>query len=174
VSAKDPRTEVAFALLAYERYGRVLRHYLMNRVRNYEDARELAQEVWTRLLRVTEPQKVLDPRGYIYRVAAHVVAEFQHLRRRDPVQFDSEAFAVAVEDAAPADDVIERLNMQRDAVRALQPLSPMFRTIVVLRIREGLSYSEIGERLNLTTTTAERYFFTAMAQARIAWARRAR
>ncbi len=171
MAAKFSRAEASFAQLAYERYSRVLRHYLMSRVRNQEDARELAQEVWTRLLRVTEPQKVLDPRGYIYRVAAHVVAEFQDLRRRSPVQFDSDVLASTVEDHPPADDAIERLNAQRDVMRALEPLSPTFREIIVLRVREGLSYQDIGARLGLSGGTAKRYFFSAMALARSAWTR---
>src|SRR5687768_15585007 len=107
MASKTRQAGASFAQLAYERYSRVLRNYLMNRVRNQEDARELAQEVWTRLLRVTEPQKVLDPRRYIYRVAAHVVAEFQDLRRRSPVQFDSEVFTITMDESPPVDDAIE-------------------------------------------------------------------
>jgi RNA polymerase sigma-70 factor (ECF subfamily) len=171
--SKIVKPGASFAQFACERYGRVLRNYLMNRVRNQEDARELAQEVWTRLLRVTEPQKVRDPRSYIYRVAAHVVAEFQDLRRRSPVQFDSEAFASALEDFPPVDDAMERLHAQRDVMRALEPLSPAFREIIVLRVREGLSYQDIGERLGFSSGTAKRYFFSAMALARSAWTRSA-
>lgn len=174
MASKITQAGISFSQLAYERYSRLLRHYLMNRVRNQEDARELAQEVWTRLLRVTDPQKVLDPRSYIYRVAANVVAEFQHLRRRDPVQFDSEVFASMMEVSPPTDDSMEHQNAQRDVLRALQPLSVTYREIILLRVREGLSYREIGERLGFSSGTAERYFFSAMAEARNAWATRAK
>jgi RNA polymerase sigma-19 factor, ECF subfamily len=174
MASKTDRAGPSFAQLTYARYSRVLRSYLRNRVTNREDARELAQEVWTRLLRVAEPQKVSDPRRYIYRVAAHVVAEFQDQRRRSPVEFNSETFTSAVEDFPPIDDAIERLAAQRDVVRALQSLSPTFRDIILLRVRDGLSYAEIGERLAFSTETAKRYFFSAMALARSAWARSAK
>jgi RNA polymerase sigma-70 factor (ECF subfamily) len=173
MASKVDRAGASFALLAYERYGRVVRNYLVHRVRNREDARELAQEVWTRLLRVTEPQKVLDPCRYIYRVAAHVVAEFQELRARNPVLVDSDAFDQSLEFAA-APEPAERLNAQRDILRALEDLSPAFREIILLRIREGMSYDEIGARLGFSAGTARRYFFTAMALARSAWAGTAR
>jgi RNA polymerase sigma factor (sigma-70 family) len=170
MASKTETAGASFAQLAYERYSRVLRNYLMNRVRNREDARELAQEVWTRLLRVTEPGKVLEPRRYVYRVAAHVVCEFQDLKRRNPVCFDSEMFAQTAAELPEANDGIERLKAQSDVLRALQPLSPMLRDIILLRLREGLDYREIGERLGITAGTAKRYFFSAMELARKAWA----
>lgn len=171
MAVKPTTTATPFVQLAHDRYRRVLRAYLMNRVRNHEDARELAQEVWTRLLRVTDPKKVLDPRRYIYRVAAHVVAEFQDLKRRNPVQFDSEIFATTA-DTTPGENEIEQLDAQRDAMRALEPLSPAFREIILLRIRAGMSYEDIGARLGFSGGTAKRYYFSAMALARAAWTER--
>lgn len=172
MSGKTRTTSAAFSQLAYQRYSRVLRTYIMNRVRNSEDTRDLAQEVWTRLLRIRDPGKVIDPRKYIYRVAANVVTEFQHLRRRDPVEIDSEVFAAATEVAPDAERMADRLNAQRDVLQALAPLSAVYREIVLLRLREGLSYGEIGQKMGFTAATAERYFFSAMAQARSDWAGR--
>lgn len=173
-SSMTPKPEPAgnsFARLAYEGYSRILRNYLMNRVRNNEDARELAQEVWTRLLRVTDPDKIREPRRYIYRVAAHVVAEYQDCRRRNPVQFDSEVFDQTAMGVAEKVDGIEQLKAQADVMQALQPVPPMLREVVLLRLRDGLAYEEIGARLGLTAGTAKRYFFSAMTLARKAWTR---
>ncbi|WP_293848969.1 RNA polymerase sigma factor [Steroidobacter sp.] len=171
MTPKPEPAGTSFARLAYEGYARILRNYLMNRVRNREDARELAQEVWTRLLRVTDPNKIREPRRYIYRVAAHVVAEYQDCKRRSPVDFDSEIFDQSALDAVEKSDGLEQLKAQADVMQALRPVPPMLREVVLLRLRDGLAYEEIGARLGLTAGTAKRYFFSGMTLARKGWTR---
>jgi RNA polymerase sigma-70 factor (ECF subfamily) len=168
MATEDIPRDRAFTSAAYERYGRALRSYLRNRLRNQEDARELAQEVWTRLLRVDDPAKVLSPRAYIYRVAANCVAEFQLMRKRDPVQFDSDTFGAAAEGAecAAPDDSVESLGRQNEIYRLLSTLPRTYRRIVLMRICEGCSFENIGQKLGLTAGTAERYCQSALTQIR--------
>jgi RNA polymerase sigma-70 factor (ECF subfamily) len=165
---QDNAGAAEFTSGAYEEYGAALRAYLRNRLRNGEDARELAQEVWTRVLRVDDPSRLLSPRAYIYRVAANVVAEFQLMRRRNPVQFDSVACAAAAEslEVSPQEDSAERLSRQNEIVRMMSALPRTYRQIVLMRICEGQSYASIGAKLGLTAGTAERYCQSALTRIR--------
>jgi RNA polymerase sigma factor (sigma-70 family) len=165
---QDSAHEESLASAAYEQHEAALRRYLRNRLRNGEDARELSQEVWARLLRVADPARVHSPRAYLYRVAANVVAEFRHLRKRDPVRFDSEAFAVAAEgpDCAATEDAADGLARASDVYRLLSTLPRTYRKIVLLRICDGCSFESIGQRLGLSAGTAERYCQSALTQIR--------
>lgn len=162
--AQDKQT---FISAAYARYGAALRQYLRNRLKNKEDVRELAQEVWTRLLRVDDPSRVHSPRAYLYKVAANVLAEFQHLHRRQSVVFDSELFSAAAEHESCAQpDGSEPLSAQSEVYRLLGKLPPVYRQIVIWRVCQGESYEAIGRKLGLTAGTAERYCQSALTRIR--------
>jgi RNA polymerase sigma factor (sigma-70 family) len=164
IAGKDSQT---FTSTAYARYGGALRRYLRNRLKNKEDARELAQEVWTRLLRIDDPARVQSPRAYLYKVAANVLAEFQHLHRRDPVVFDSALLATAAEgEDCSRPDSSESLNSQGEVYRLLSTLPPTYRQIVLWRVCQGESFEAIGGKLGLTAGTAKRYCQGALTRIR--------
>lgn len=168
---QDSKRNTGFVGVAYHQHERFLLRYLMQRLYNAQDARELAQEVWTRLLRIEDPKQVLEPIAYIRRVAANVLAEFHMRRTRERVVFDSEATETAEQIdsnsrlAAP-DDLAEHLSTQQQLQRVLARLPAMYRTILLLRLCDGASYQEIGEHLGLSAGTAERYFFRALSAVR--------
>lgn len=168
MTADDPKRDATFAGLAHEKYGQYLQRYLLQRLRNAQDARELAQEVWTRLLRVDDPSRVREPLAYIRRTAANVLSEFRIRQEREPVTFDSEAAESlsATPLNQPQDELAEQLSAQRRLRRMLATLPPVYRQIILLRLCDGLSYAEIGERQGLTAATVQRYYFRAMSALR--------
>ena len=160
----QPITPSAPAGFTYEKHGSYLRRYLMRRLHNAQDARDLAQEVWSRLLRIENPERVLEPVAYVRRAAANVLIEFRMRQAREPVTFDSETAESMAENPVHTspDDLVERLSTQRELQRVLSRLPQTQRQILLMRLCDGLSYREIGQQMNLTAGTAERYFFHAM------------
>lgn len=154
-----------FVAGGYLRYGDELRRYLVRRLNHEQDARDLAQEVWTRLLRVGDPSEILEPLAYIYRTASNVIAEFRMRKRREQVSFDvtAEDCAEPATQASQDDDSVQRLERQVELEQTLAKLPRTYRNILILKITEELSYKEIGERLELSPKTVEQYFFRAMA-----------
>jgi DNA-directed RNA polymerase specialized sigma24 family protein len=51
---------------AYEVYGKALHRYLMRRLSNAEAARDLAQEVYLRLLRVPDAAAIRTLQAYVF------------------------------------------------------------------------------------------------------------
>src|SRR5688572_8526603 len=88
---KHPERSVSLAESVAEEYGADLQRYLMRRLHDAQNARDLAQEVYLRLLRVGSGELVHNRQAYLYRTAAHVVYEFRMRARQSPVSFDSEA-----------------------------------------------------------------------------------
>src|SRR5262245_1956159 len=165
---RDSKRDTGFVGLAYHKHEPSLRRYLMRRLCNAQDARELSQEVWTRLLRVENPSEVIEPIAYILRTAANVLSEFHMRRARARIVFDSEMAERADSDStfATPDSLLEQMSTQQQLQRVLSRLPAMYRTIVLMRLCEGASYREIGARFGLSPGTAERYFFRAMSAIR--------
>lgn len=156
-----------FFALAYPKYGDRLRRYLSRRLSDEQDAQELAQEVWMRLLRVRDTTEVLEPLAYIYRTASNVLVEYRMRRHRERNSLDimfREYFARHVLHAAQGDDeTIDVVHRQAALEKTLAQLPKTYRDILILKITRELSYKEIGEKLGFSAKTVEQYFFRAMA-----------
>ena len=166
--ATKPKRARAFVADSYEKFGPELCRYLRRRIGDRQDARDLAQEVWRRLLRIKDTTEVVEPLAYVYRAAANVVAEYHLLRRRDCVSIDSDAVQYASEhpvDLAP-DEMAEQLARQAELDRVLASLPKTYRDVLLLRVAEGLSYDEIGRRLRFSPKTVEQYFYRGMTLVR--------
>jgi RNA polymerase sigma-70 factor (ECF subfamily) len=158
VNARDTRRAARFVALAYQQHRRELDRYLTRRLRNRQDVRELAQEVWTRLLRVSDATQVQEPLAYIYRAASNVISEFHMRQNREQVSFNAEA-----PDEASSEDLVEDVSRQCQFERAMGELPKVYRKVVLMKLRDGLSYKDIGRELGLATRTAEQYFYRALA-----------
>jgi len=166
------RQLAALAETTLATYGRELHRYLRRRLRRPQDADDLAQEVYLRLLRRTSTEPVLNARAYVYRVASHVLAEFQTQGAIDQnsVTFDSEMLErIGSEpfEAQELDELAERLDMQRELERVLNELPPTHRCVFLLHKRDGLSHSEVAKALSLSIHTVEKYLIQAKARMRI-------
>jgi RNA polymerase sigma-70 factor (ECF subfamily) len=152
-------------------YHKALHQFLMQRLRNAEDAADLAQEVYLRMLRVEKQELVRSPRDYLYGIASHVVYQFKFRHRRELVTFDSEAVDQAVDAPAEiyADEVVDRVGAQQHLEWALSQLPPMQRAVLWLRRCDQLSDQEIAQRLNLSVHTVKKYLFKAQARMRTLW-----
>jgi RNA polymerase sigma-70 factor (ECF subfamily) len=164
VPANDPKHAQAFVARSYERFAPELHRYVRRRVRDPQDARDLAQEVWRRLLRIKDTTEVLEPLAYVYRAASNVVAEYHMLRRRNRVSVDSDAVQRAAEHPAniAPDEMADDVAKQAELDRVLASLPKTLRDVLLMRVTDGYSYQEIGARLSLTPKTVEQYFYRAM------------
>jgi RNA polymerase sigma-70 factor (ECF subfamily) len=155
-------------------YHKALHRYLMQRLRSSEDAADLAQEVYLRMLRVENSELIRSPLDYIYGIASHVVYQFRLRSQREPVTFSSEAVEHAAEHPSEVsrDELLERLDTQQQLTWALEQLPPTHRVVFLLRKRDHLSDRQIAERLNLSIHTVKKYLFQAQARMRMLWNRK--
>ena len=82
-----------FVAKAFRQYGLGLHRYLERRLPTPQDADDVAQEVYLRLLRLDDTEFVREPQAYLYGVASNVVREFRMRSEleRERVTFDSTA-----------------------------------------------------------------------------------
>jgi RNA polymerase sigma factor (sigma-70 family) len=147
--------------------------FFRRRIRGKADAPDLAQEVYLRMLRISDQDAIRNPVLYLYTVANNLVKEHAVLDRR-------QANSIDIADAPPLAQ-LETLPMlegdvdatQRGArLRAvLQQLRPKCRAAVTLRFTYGLSYREIGARLGVSPQMARKYVGQALGHCRRRMAR---
>ena len=167
VTAVRGGDETAFEEL-YRRYQRRIRRFVARRVRDPGRAEDLTQEAFLSALRgLRASDAEIAWRPWLYEIARNATIDF-HRRRRH-----IEEISMEQEELLPASDRMRLLGAgapesalaakQRfEHLRgALDELSARHHRVLVLRELEGLSYREIGERLQLTPGAVESTLFRA-------------
>jgi RNA polymerase sigma-70 factor (ECF subfamily) len=169
--SSEPAEVIAARLAgsAFRDHSVELKRFLMRRVRNAHDADDLAQEVFTRLLRVRDAELVRKPLAYLLGIATHVVHEFVQRRQHDRVLFDSEFADNLPESRSDAahQGMAERLGLQEQLDLALTKLPPTHRLVILLVKRDGMSYGEAAQAAGLSVHTVEKYLVEARALLRL-------
>ena len=154
-----------FSAAFREHRGR-LYHYLRRRLANEEDAQELAQEAFLRLLRVPRVDLVADPQAYLYRVARNLVYE-RGTRSPPPGSWVEEAELESIEDPNGTPEAeAERAVLAQSIARVLAELSPRHQSILLLFCQNGLSQREISEQVGLSKSMVQKCLAQAIAHCR--------
>jgi RNA polymerase sigma factor (sigma-70 family) len=137
-----------------QRWNRRLFQFLRRRVRSSVDVQDLAQETYLRLLRAHDLSDVSNPLGYLLQVASHVALEWCDRRPSDSMVVLEDD--MLVDGQLPELELDARLSQQR-VEETLAAVSPMMRAVLLLRLRDELSYEEIAQQLRITDRQVRRY-----------------
>lgn len=156
--------------LTFEQYRGGLLRYLMRRLGHAQNAQDLAQEVYLRLLRVEDVDLVRQPQAYLYRIASHVVYEFRLREEREQkyMTIDSQAMTELADRVGDpsAEEQWQTMSTERELTRLFSQLPPVEQAILLLQKRDGLSYKEVAKRLDLSIHTVKKYLFRALLRLR--------
>jgi RNA polymerase sigma factor (sigma-70 family) len=157
----------------FAEHRRALQAFFYRRIRTKTDAPDLAQEVYVRMLRVSDVHAIRDPERYLFTVASNLVKEYAVLDRWQARGVDLDEAGIRERLGEPS-----TLDAQLDATQriarlrtVLAQLSPKCRAAVILQYRHGLTYQEIGERLNVSPHMVKKYLTQALAHCRRRMAR---
>ncbi len=161
--------------LAFERLVRKYEKFVCTTVftvvRNREDSFDVSQEVFLKLYHSIGSFKGDSSfSSWLYRIAKNCALD--HLRRQkrhqslslDAEDDDGNRFILQLPDTNPAGDPEHRLlqSERKDMLYdALNELCDEHREILLLRDIEGLTYDQIGERLQLESGTVKSRLFRA-------------
>lgn len=157
-----PRVEerVAVAKLFADHRDR-LQQYLRSRLANEEDAAELAQEAYLRMLRVKRVDLIRHPQAYLYRIAHNLLHELYTGRR---VSIDADFELDLLESDEPSPHELAVLAARRAMIgQAVQELPAKCRAALLLHWHEGLTQAEIGKRMNLSRQMVQKYLSQGLA-----------
>jgi len=129
------------------------------------DLDDLAQEVFLRLLRYDREHLVADPRGYLFKVAANVAAEWSiRARHRFPHEPN---WLESIPDEVDLSADLESAERDSKLQSALRNLPARAREILRLHYREGLTHEAISARLGVTRRVVKRDIIEAYTLLRI-------
>ncbi len=152
----------------FSRYRRRIWRYVSGIIGDADRAEDVTQEVFISVLRrMRDTERPIVFKPWIYQIAKNAcIDEFRRTRRSCEVPFDqprgSENDVDDLFSSAPGPDAAVESKQQLEDLRAaFRGVSDVHHRILVLRELEGLSYSEIGERLGMSRPVVESTLFRA-------------
>jgi len=150
-----------------------LQAFFYRRIRTKSYAPDLVQEVYVRMLRVSDIDVIRNPQLYLYTVASNLAREHAVLERRqaDMVDIDDAGIQDLLGELSIVDGAIDAGRRATKLRTVLMQLTPKCRVAVALRYRHELSYEEIGKRLGVSSNMVKKYLVQALAHCRCRMAR---
>jgi RNA polymerase sigma-70 factor (ECF subfamily) len=145
----------------FREHNDALVRFLSARLGSYQDAREVAQEAYVRLLNLDRPGAANFLRALLYKTAANLAID--RLRHQRLVTSHQRASSSSQDlFACPADEVPAALDDIRILSRALSELPPACRSAFLMSRVESLDSSEIAVRLGVTDRAVRKYIAHAL------------
>lgn len=134
-----------------------------------QDAEDLVQETYLRLLRAHEGQGegIANPEAYLFTVALNLARE-QAVRRRSPLLpiEDLEHFSSQLAAEQTVEDTAALAQRRQRLQALLQTLPERTRAVLVMQYRDGLSYKQIAERLGVSSHMVKKHVVRGLAVCR--------
>lgn len=165
-SGSDATERKAVVEQLFREHNRLLIRFLEARVENRQEARDLAQEAYVRLLELDRPNTIGFLRAYLFRIAANLAIDrFRSRSARHHV--DVLDFIV---DSEHSDRVEQEAVAEEQAShfwKYLHELPRYYRQAVVLNRIQDLSTQEIATSMGKTDRTVRRYIADALTYCRL-------
>jgi RNA polymerase sigma factor (sigma-70 family) len=150
-----------------QRYRSSLLSFICNILGDYDQSCDVLQHVFLQLyLSLPRLNKDKALRSWLFQVARNRCLD--ELRRKRSIPFstlesveeeDDVSWLASVRDPNPLpEEVVEHHDLQERLQRAIESLSPRYRSVVHLRYTGQQSFAEIGRALNMPEATAKTYF----------------
>lgn len=150
----------------FKEYNRSLVSYLALRLRSVQEAKEVAQEAYVRVLQLDRPGVEGFLKAYLFRVATNLAVD--RLRHRQHQQRHELASGEDIETGFNAPERAMLAGEQFDALFiALQELPEKCRDALLLFRLEGLNQHAIAVRLGVNERTVREYINHALRYCRL-------
>ena len=166
VEAVRQGDDTAFEEL-FRRYQQRVTAYVARMVGCREHAEEITQEAFiSALRRLRETDQAIAFKAWIYGIARNGAIDFLRARSRRGTEVGYDHVEAFVEPtgvlAVPAPEAaVERKQTLADLQGAFGGLSESHHQILVMRELEGLSYDQLGQRLDMSRSQVESTLFRA-------------
>jgi RNA polymerase sigma-70 factor (ECF subfamily) len=156
----DPH--VAFVTGVFVRFQRSLLRYLRNLLVRREDAEDVAQETYLRLMRAAAlDRSEVRVRAFMFKAATNLAYD-RFRQRQARGQHDDGELSALPDDTPSADRVVALEQALRVVESTVLGLPPRCRQVFLLRTSHECSYEEIALRLGVSKRTVEREMQTAL------------
>lgn len=152
-------------------HNRMLLGYLTTRLRSEQEAKEVAQEAYVRLLQLQDPTTPSLLRAYLFKTATNLAIDrlrhrrVQHQAEEQPELFEN-LTSSGIESGDPARQLIEDEQTAR-LLGYLQELPVKCQQVFSLHRLEGIPQREVAERVGISARMVRRHVTYAMVYCRL-------
>jgi RNA polymerase sigma factor (sigma-70 family) len=150
----------------FREHNRMLVRYLTVRLQSAQEAKEVAQESYARLLQLQQPADPGSLRAYLFKIATNLAIDrlrhrkIQRRAEEQPVLL-SELSAISADLGDPAEQLLAREQVGQ-LLGYLQELPTKCQRVFKLHRLEGVPQHAVAERLGFSERMVRRYVTYAM------------
>lgn len=127
--------------------------FILKNLKMEDWSRDVVQDAFMKMWEKRQDIQAAKAKSYLFTTAYHCMIDF--IRREKKVVYRDEVPVIRETSQLPPPDLQEILNL------ALDTLSDIQKSVVLLRDYEGYSYEEIGEICNLSASQVKVYIYRA-------------
>lgn len=153
------------AIESFYQHCEKLHRYVRSRINNEDDAEDLMQDVFLRLLEY-QGEIIAESAGSLaFSIASHAVNDYlRHQYVKNSVH--SQLLITQTGISNETENTIVGRDMQRLERKHLNAMPSQRRLIYIMRIHQGKTTKEIAESLKISPRTAENHFYIGIRQMR--------
>ncbi|OPA89822.1 RNA polymerase subunit sigma [Pseudomonas fluorescens] len=146
----------------YSEHHGWLHGWLRKKLGCSQHAADLAHDAFIRVLMLAEPQNIQEPRAFLATTAGRLLIDGARRRRIEKAYM--EALTLQCEDAGMPDPAAIHVALQalERITEMLAGLPAKTREAFLLSRLDGLTYSEIATRLDVSSSSVKNYISTAL------------
>ena len=146
-----------------ERYRQPLTAYFQRRVHSRNEAEDLTQEVFLRLVRRFEVESIDNPEAFVFRTAVNLLRDRS---RRGKTQQSHLAELThqqpGIEELSP-ERVFDSRQSLTIVLSVLEELDERSRDAFILHRLEGMKHAQIADLFGVSVSSVEKYIIKALA-----------
>lgn len=151
----------ALAEVAREHHAPLLR-FLTQRTGSVEDAKEIAQDAYVKVLAVERDDSIASLASYLWRSALNLMTD--HGRRRLVRERFAQVVQAEAEQVAPSTETVVDARQRLELLeRAVGKLPPRCVEAFLLRVVQGRPFDEVGHEMGISARMAKVYVARALA-----------
>ncbi|NMB51384.1 MAG: RNA polymerase sigma-70 factor [Bacteroidales bacterium] len=157
---------IAFDSL-YRRYNKKIYNYILSLLKSSEDAENVLQDVFLNLwLNRGKLKKCSSVRLYIFKIAHNAAISVIRKKIKES-QFIEELKSMQIYSENLTEIDAENNKLNYNLHKIINELPARQKEVYILHHIEGLKYSEISKRLNISTNTVENHMARALKTIRL-------
>lgn len=147
----------------YRDYHGWLRTWIRRRL-NSEEACDLAQDVFVRVMVQRNTVELREPKAYLSSIARNLLVDTFRHRSIEQAYADTLALQAELAQAPSPEEHQQIIQVLLEIDRLLDSLGKRPREIFLKVQLDGLSMSEVGRQMGLSGNTVRKHFIRAMAK----------
>jgi RNA polymerase sigma factor (sigma-70 family) len=160
---KHPPGREEFLRQLSARYRQPLTAYFRRRVGSANEAEDLSQEVFLRLVRRTDVERIDNPEAFLFRIAVNLLRDRSRRGKTREGWFSDRAESPeGVEDLSP-ERVFDSRQHLTLVLERLAKLDQRTRDAFILHRLEGMKHAQIAELYGVSVSSVEKYIIKALA-----------